>query len=41
MIFGYTTNKRESYMPVSMYFAHLLMQTLADIRKEGRLMTNA
>ena len=39
MMFGYATNETENYMPVSLYLAHLLMQTLADIRKEGRQMT--
>ncbi len=39
MMFGYAVNETESYMPVSLYLAHLLMQTLADIRREGRVMT--
>ena len=39
MMFGYATNETESYMPVSLDIAHLLMQTLAEIRKEGKLMT--
>lgn len=39
MMFGYATNETESYMPVSLYLAHLLMCTLADIRKEGIVMT--
>ena len=39
MMFGYATNETESYMPVSLDLAHLLMRTLADIRKEGKLMT--
>ncbi|HEY9550982.1 MAG TPA: methionine adenosyltransferase, partial [Prevotella sp.] len=39
MMFGYATNETESYMPVSLDLAHLIMQTLADIRKEGKLMT--
>ena len=38
MMFGYATNETESYMPVSLYLAHLLMRTLADIRREGRVM---
>ena len=39
MMFGYATNETESYMPVSLDIAHLIMRTLADIRKEGREMT--
>ncbi|MBQ7510781.1 MAG: methionine adenosyltransferase [Prevotella sp.] len=39
MMFGYATNETENYMPVSLDLAHLLMRTLADIRKEGREMT--
>ena len=39
MMFGYATNETESYMPVSIDLAHLLMQTLAEIRKEGKVMT--
>jgi len=39
MMFGYATNETESLMPVTLDLAHLIMRTLADIRKEGRLMT--
>ena len=39
MMFGYATNETESYMPVSLDLAHLIMRTLADIRKEGKEMT--
>ena len=39
MMFGYATNETESYMPVSLDLAHLLMRSLADIRKEGKVMT--
>jgi len=39
MMFGYATNETESLMPVSLDLAHLIMRTLAEIRKEGRLMT--
>ena len=39
MIFGYATNETENYMPVSLDLAHLIMRTLADIRKEGKVMT--
>jgi len=39
MMFGYATNETDNYMPVSIYLAHLIMHTLADIRKEGKDMT--
>ena len=39
MMFGYATNETESLMPVSLDLAHLIMRTLADIRKEGQVMT--
>ncbi len=39
MMFGYATNETENFMPLSLDLAHLLMITLADIRKEGREMT--
>lgn len=39
MMFGYACNETENYMPVSLDLAHLIMKTLADIRKEGKQMT--
>ena len=39
MMFGYATRETENLMPVSLDLAHLIMRTLADIRKEGRQMT--
>jgi S-adenosylmethionine synthetase len=39
MMFGYATNETENYIPVSLDLSHLLMRTLADIRKEGKVMT--
>ena len=39
MMFGYATNETEDYMPVSLDLAHLIMSTLAEIRKEGKQMT--
>ena len=39
MMFGYATNETESYMPVSLDLAHLIVRTLAAIRKEGKEMT--
>lgn len=39
MMFGYATNETDRYIPVSLDIAHLLMKTLAEIRKEGKEMT--
>jgi len=39
MMFGYATNETENLMPVSLDLAHLIMRTLAEIRKEGEVMT--
>lgn len=39
MMFGYATNETENYMPVSLDLAHLIMRVLAEIRKEGKVMT--
>ena len=39
MMFGYACNETDNYMPVTLDLAHLLMTTLADIRKEGKQMT--
>lgn len=38
MMFGYAVNETENYMPVSLDLAHLIMKTLADIRKGGKEM---
>ena len=39
MMFGYAVNETENYMPATIDLAHLIMRTLADIRKEGKVMT--
>ena len=39
MMFGYATNETESYLPVSLDLSHLIVRTLAEIRKEGKEMT--
>ncbi|MDE5788058.1 MAG: methionine adenosyltransferase [Bacteroidaceae bacterium] len=39
MMFGYATNETESYIPLSLDLAHRLLRILADIRREGRVMT--
>ena len=38
MMFGYAVNEAENYMPVTLDLAHLIMQTLAEIRKDGKFM---
>ena len=39
MMFGYATNETDRYIPVTLDLAHLIMKTLAEIRKEGKVMT--
>ena len=39
MMFGYATNETATYMPLSLDLAHLIVRTLADIRREGVEMT--
>ena len=39
MMFGYACDETEDYMPVSLHLAHLIMLTLAEIRREGKVMT--
>lgn len=39
MMFGYACNETANYMPVTLDLVHLIMRTLADIRKEGKQMT--
>ena len=39
MMFGYATNETESYMPVSLFVAHKILKVLAEIRREGKVMT--
>ena len=39
MMFGHATNETDNYMPVSLDLAQLIMRTLADIRREGKVMT--
>lgn len=38
MMFGYACNETDNYMPLSLELAHLLLQELAQVRKEGQLM---
>jgi S-adenosylmethionine synthetase len=38
MMFGYACNEMENFMPMSIELAHIFLQELAAIRKEGKLM---
>ncbi len=39
MMFGYAVNETENYMPATLDLSHIIVRTLADIRKEGKEMT--
>ncbi len=39
MMFGYAVNETENYIPATLDLSHLIVRTLADIRKEGKEMT--
>ncbi|MBI9038993.1 MAG: methionine adenosyltransferase [Bacteroidales bacterium] len=39
MMFGYATNEMDNLMPLPIELAHILLQELAAIRREGKLMT--
>ena len=39
MMFGYATNETENYMPLPLDLSHRILRVLADIRREGRVMT--
>ncbi|NOY38392.1 MAG: methionine adenosyltransferase [Chlorobi bacterium] len=39
MMFGYANKDMDNYMPIALELAHLLLQELAAIRKEGKNMT--
>ncbi len=39
MMFGYATNETENYMPLSLDLSHKILRVLADIRREGKVMT--
>jgi S-adenosylmethionine synthetase len=38
MMFGYASNETNNYMPLPLAISHLLLQELAAIRKEGKVM---
>ena len=39
MMFGYATNETPLYIPISLALSHSLVKELADIRREGKVMT--
>jgi S-adenosylmethionine synthetase len=39
MMFGYATNETDNYMPLSLDLSHKLLMVLAEIRREGKVMT--
>ena len=39
MMFGYACNETDNYMPLTLDLSHLLLRELADIRREGKVMT--
>ena len=39
MMFGYATNETENYMPLSLALSHKILEVLAEIRREGKVMT--
>ena len=39
MMFGYATNETENFMPLSLDLSHRILKVLADIRREGKMMT--
>jgi len=39
MMFGYATNETENYMPLSLDLAHKILYVLAEVRREGKVMT--
>ena len=39
MMFGYATDETDTYMPLALDLSHKILQELAAIRKEGKIMT--
>lgn len=38
IMFGYATNETKAYIPATLYLANLYMRTLAEVRRESRVM---
>ena len=38
IMFGYACDESEGYIPLTLYLSHLIVRTLADIRKKGQFM---
>jgi len=36
MMFGYATNETSNYMPLALQLSHVILQELADLRREGK-----
>ena len=39
MMFGYAVDETDNYMPLTLDLSHMLLRELADIRREGKVMT--
>ena len=39
MMFGYARNDTENFMPITLELSHMILQEMADIRREGKVMT--
>lgn len=39
MMFGYATKETPEYMPMALAFSHRILKKMAEIRKEGKIMT--
>lgn len=39
MMFGYACNETPSFMPLTLDLSHVILRVLADIRREGKMMT--
>ena len=39
MMFGYATSETPAFLPFPLYLSHLIVKTIADVRKEGKVMT--
>ncbi|MEO1517965.1 MAG: methionine adenosyltransferase [Bacteroidota bacterium] len=38
MMFGYATNETDNYMPLGLSLSHMILEELADLRREGKKM---